>query len=210
MNSTAREALRDAQRVLVKAPLLLDELDQRARFGMRDGYPMGGDGARGGSTATPTEGAALANAQHPAFAAAESIVDDLVFIARVLTEAEDLAASRGVFVDLIDGTPTVRRPAPRKATRADDSMWCRQHLTFGMFEPVSRRGLCRFCEAWDRETEDVETQAIKRLTGALPPRQVLEARTRGRLTATRLAEIRAGLQREASSKTRRRKRARKR
>lgn len=208
--SALRDALREAQAVLVKVPLLVAELERRAASGERDGYPTGGDGSRGGSTATPTEGAALANLQHPADALAESITDDLVFIARILTEAEDDAARRGVIVDLVEGQPKVRR-LPRPATTApDNAMWCSHHLTFSMFEPAHRRGLCRWCDAWDRESEDPEVQTIKKLAGGLPPRRVLEVRAQGRLTGPRLAEIRAGLQREHAARQRRRKRTRKR
>lgn len=208
--SILHDTLRDVQTILVKVPALVAELERRARSGERDGYPAGGDGSRGSSTATPTEGAALANLQHPADALAESIIDDIAFIARILTEAEDDAARRGVLVDVVEGVPKVRRLPRPAVTAPDNEMWCRHHVTFSMFEPTHRRGLCRWCDEWDRNAEDPEVQVIKALAGALPPRRVLEVRAQGRLTGPRLAEIRAGLQREAAARTRRRKRTRKR
>lgn len=198
----------DINRLVAIAPAIVRELDRRAALAMRDGYPTGGGGVSGGSTATPTEAAALSNTGSLERDIADVMVG-AIHRARVsLAEAEQAAQALGVYVDLEDGIVKVRRPATPKVKASLDDTWCRSHARFNLFVPRGshgRRGLCGFCEGYGR---DERFAPLRKLVGdELPPEELLRRiGDAGRLTPSIESEVTHLYRVRAKSKAKRRRR----
>lgn len=203
----AGEVLGPAER----AAVLYSELRRRARAALADGYPTASGSGRSSGVALPTEAAALSNVAHRCHEAADQIVRALRDAAKLLAEAETSAARLGVVAYYHQGVAVLR--ATEAAPRPVGEVGCKSHARFkdsrGKAWSVptgagGRRGLCGFCEAFEREEEHPETVALKKVGGPWPPEELLRRHdVRGRVSSKDLAEVRLEL--IAAGRERRRK-----
>ncbi len=110
-----------------------------------------------------------------------------------LVRAVAVAAKAGVEIDpdtglLMSAEQLAVKPKP------PDEVWCRHHLGFGMHEPQGgkgRRGLCSFCDEFDRSDEPSRVEIKRLAASSLPPLELLERRASrsGRLSSRDYAEV---------------------
>lgn len=206
-----RDACAQVERLVPTVPVLYDELERRAQAAARDGLSSSG-GVSGGGTSQPVEAAAVANESDPLRRAVDRVNRNLAKARRLVEECQSIAAGHGVIVR--DG----RLLAPKDAAvtpKPVDEIWCRSHARFDIFVvhgSKGRRGLCGFCEAFERD-DDPKARAIKDLLVAIgeppwPPRGLLRRHDERRLMDRDYEDTERELRARAASRSRRRKRKR--